>query len=169
MSLKLAKRQHAVQSKSEEARSTAGDALSWLVFQILQLNGLLTSVGDALAAPAGQTSARWQVLAAVEDVPLSVAQIARALNLARQSVQRIADLLVDEKLATYADNPAHQRAKLLRLLPKGVAALKTIQAGQRAWANTLAESLGETKLRKASAVLAELHELVAASESPQTG
>jgi DNA-binding MarR family transcriptional regulator len=167
MSLKLTKRQHAVNLDREDPRTPAGDALSWLVFQILQLNGLLTNVGDALAAPAGQTSARWQVLAAVEDVPLSVAQIARALNLTRQSVQRVADLLVQDKLALYVDNPAHARAKLLRLQPKGHAALETIQAGQRAWANAIAERIDEGKLRKASAVLAELHELVAAPESPQ--
>ncbi len=54
--------------------------------------GLLTAAGDVLARPAGQTSARWQVLAAVEDAPATVADVARALGLARQSVQREADL-----------------------------------------------------------------------------
>src|SRR5689334_21803261 len=69
------------------ARSAEGDALSRLVVRILQLNGRLTAIGDALAAPAQQSAARWQILAAVEDAPRSVAEIARLLGLARQSVQ----------------------------------------------------------------------------------
>jgi DNA-binding MarR family transcriptional regulator len=35
------------------------------------------------------------------------------MGLARQSVQRIADLLVDKSLAEYLPNPAHARAKLV--------------------------------------------------------
>ncbi len=35
------------------------------------------------------------------------------MGLTRQSVQRIADLLVERGLAAYADNPAHRRAKLV--------------------------------------------------------
>jgi hypothetical protein len=42
---------------------------------VFRLNGLLEDEGDALARPAGQTTARWQVLAAVEDTPRSVAEI----------------------------------------------------------------------------------------------
>lgn len=169
MSGSIVKRQHAVKSKAAaEAveRTPAAGTLSWLVVQVMQLNGLLTAAGDALAAPAGQTSARWQVLAAVEDAPLSVAQIARAMNLTRQSVQRVADLLVEDGLAAYEDNPAHARAKLLRLTPKGGKALQTIQAGQKVWANALAVQMDEAQLRTASAVLAQLQQALRAQEAP---
>jgi DNA-binding MarR family transcriptional regulator len=121
--------------------------------QVLRLHGLLIAAGDALAKPAGQTSARWQVLAAVEDTAATVAQIARAFGLARQSVQRVADLLVQEGLAVYEPNPGHRRAKLLRLTPRGHAALRTIQAAQRGWADALGTEIGEADLRQASAVL----------------
>ena len=87
--------------------------------RVFRLEGFLTAAGDALAAPAGQSSARWRVLAAVEDRPMTVAQIARAWSLARQSVQRIADLLVRDGLVAYEDNPEHRRAKLVRLTPAG--------------------------------------------------
>ena len=70
--------------------------------------------GDAMGEPSGQTSARWRVLAAIDEEPLSVAQIARAWWLTRQSVQRVADVLVEDGLATYEDNPHHRRAKLVR-------------------------------------------------------
>ena len=148
-------------------RTPAGDALSRLIVQVLQLNGLLMAAGDALAAPAGQTAARWQVLAAVEDAPLSVAQIAQALNLARQSVQRVADLLVHDRLAVYADNPAHLRSKLLRLTPKGRTALQTIQGAQRVWVDALAAGISEAKLRATSAVLSELQQALRAQGAPQ--
>lgn len=170
MSESIVKRQHAVKSgiaNEGVERTPAASSLSWLVVQVMQLNGLLTAAGDALAAPAGQTSARWQVLAAVEDAPLSVAQIARAMNLTRQSVQRVADLLVEEGLSAYENNPAHARAKLLRLTAKGRKALQTIQAGQKVWANALAEGMNEAQLRAASAVLAQLQQALMVQEAPR--
>src|SRR5919197_5544222 len=99
-------------------RTPAGEALSQLVVRVFQLNGLLTAAGDALARPAGQTTARWRVLAAVEAEPASVARIARAWSLARQSVQRVADDLERAGLVAYEDNPNHRRAKLVRLTPE---------------------------------------------------
>jgi DNA-binding MarR family transcriptional regulator len=170
MSGSIVKRQYAVKSTvaGEEAeRTPAANTLSWLVVQVMQLNGLLIAAGDALAAPAGQTSSRWQVLAAVEGAPLSVAQIARAMNLTRQSVQRVADLLVDDVLCAYEDNPAHARAKLLKLTSKGRKALQTIQAGQKVWANALATGMDEAQLRAASTVLAQLQQALLAQEAPR--
>jgi DNA-binding MarR family transcriptional regulator len=149
----MGKRQHAVKSGGAPARTPAGDAWSALVVQVIRLHGQITAVGDALARPAGQTSARWQVLAAAERGPTTVAQIARALGLARQSVQRVADVLSEEGLTTYADNPDHLRAKLLGLTPRGRAALSAIQQLQRAWADELGAEVGEADLRRASAVL----------------
>jgi DNA-binding MarR family transcriptional regulator len=127
-----------------------------LVVQVMQLHGLLIAAGDALAAPAGQTSARWQILAAVEGTPRSVADIARLMNLARQSVQRIADLLVEDGLACYEDNPAHARAKHLCLSTSGRHTLARIQDAQRQWANELAARLDPDHLAAASGLLAQM-------------
>ena len=140
-------------SDDRPARTPAGDALSLLVIRIFQLNGRLGAAGDALAKPAGQSTARWQVLAAVQDRPRTVADIARALELARQSVQRTADLLADEGLAAYEDNPGHRRAKLLRLTPAGDATLAAIQAEQRVWADRLGATVGKADLERAAAIL----------------
>lgn len=110
-------------------------------------------VGDALTQPSGQSSARWQVLAAVEDQPLTVAQIARRLGLTRQGVQRVADLLAREHLVSYHDNPAHRRAKLLHLQDQGKTVLHDIQQRQREWANRVSEVLDEQHLRQATAIV----------------
>jgi DNA-binding MarR family transcriptional regulator len=148
-------------SESPSSRTPAGDAFTTLVVQILRLNGHLIAAGDALARPAGQTSARWQVMGVVEHGPATVAQIARALGITRQSVQRVADLLAADGLAAYAPNPADRRADLLELTGAGHAALRAIQAAQRDWANALGAQLGEDALRSASEVLARVSEAVA--------
>jgi DNA-binding MarR family transcriptional regulator len=151
MTESLSKRQHAVNK-----RTAAGDELSRLAVQVFRLDGLLTAAGDDLAHPAGQTAARWRVLAAVEEQPLSVAQIARSWSFARQSVQRVADLLVQDGLVAYDDNPGHRRAKLVRLTPEGRAVLTQIQAGQRAWANTMGARIGAADLRTANELLGRI-------------
>lgn len=146
----MPKRQRAVKTGE---RTAAGDAFSQVAFRVLRLAGLLGTAGDQLAAPAGQSSARWQVLAAVEDAPATVAQIARMLGLKRQSVQRVADLLAEEGLATYRPNPQHQRAMLLELTARGRGALAAIQRAQRSWADRLGAAIGEADLRRTAAVL----------------
>src|SRR6266545_6380363 len=144
-------RQHAVNiAAPPPPRTPAGDAFSALLGQVIGLTRRFTTVGEALAKPAGQTLARWLVLEAVQDAPATVAQIARTLHLARQSVQRVADVLEREGFAAYEDNPAHRRAKLLGLTPPGRAALRAIQAAQRAWADALGAEIGEADLRRAS-------------------
>ena len=108
MTSRVEKRQDAVKSANsgDSARTPAGDEVSELVVHVFRLDGLLTAAGDQMAQPAGQTSARWRVLAAIEDQPLTVPQVARAWWLSRQSVQRVADVLVQEGLAAYRNNPA---------------------------------------------------------------
>ena len=127
--------------------------MSELVVHVFRLNGLLIALGDAMGEPSGQTSARWRVLAAIDETPLSVAQIARAWWLTRQSVQRVADVLVEDGLAAYEDNPNHRRAKLVRITPRGLSVLHEIRLRQRTWAESLGDQIGEDDLRTANATL----------------
>jgi DNA-binding MarR family transcriptional regulator len=154
MEPRIAERQHAVNVAAEPPpRTPAGDAFTTLLGQVIALTRRFTAVGEALAKPAGQTLARWLVLEVVQDRPATVAQIARRLHLARQSVQRLADLLVRDGLAAYQDNPAHRRAKLVQITPQGRTALRAIQTAQVAWADAIGAELGEAELRQASVVL----------------
>jgi DNA-binding MarR family transcriptional regulator len=160
----VAERQDTVNEMGLESspRTAAGDAFSELVVRLFRLNGLLAAEGETLARPTGQTTARWQVLAMVEDASLTVAQIARTLGLARQSVQRVADALEEVGLVTYEDNPRHRRARLVTLTDEGRVTLSTIQAAQRPWADTLGRSVGERELRKAIIVLDRVLEVMTA-------
>jgi DNA-binding MarR family transcriptional regulator len=98
------------------------------------------------------------VLAAVEREPMTVAQIARAWSLARQSVQRVADLLERDGLVSYEANPAHRRASLLQLTPEGRTALRRIQAAQREWADHAGREIGLDDLTTANRILARVLE-----------
>src|SRR5215216_733978 len=161
MEPRIAVRQHVVNSEDQPpSRTPAGDAFTTLLGQVIGLTRRFTTAGEALAKPAGQTLARWLVLETIQDQPATVAQIARTLQLARQGVQRLADVLVRDGLAVYEDNPAHRRAKLVRLTPGGRTALRTIQTAQAAWADTLGAKIGEAELRQASILLDQVLQAV---------
>lgn len=161
MTKSLRYRQDPVNSATgSPARTAAGDAFSALVVLVFRLDGALTSAGDALARPAGHSTPRWRVLAAVEDGARTVSQVARGWGLARQSVQKVADDLVRERWAAYEENPGHRRAQLLRLTPRGRRALRRIQAAQRSWADALGSEIGEADLWKAAEVLGRVLEAV---------
>jgi DNA-binding MarR family transcriptional regulator len=118
------------------------EMLSGTALAVFRLNGQFIDVSERLARPAGLTAAWWQVLGAVLAEPLPVSGIARAMGITRQSVQRIADLLVGQGLAEYAPNPAHRTARLLRPTEEGRAAIKRIGPAHAQLAKQLAEQLG---------------------------
>lgn len=121
-----------------------------------RLNGQFLEAADRMARPVGLTAAWWQVLGAVLDAPLPVASIARAMGSTRQSVQRIADLLVEQGFAVYRANPAHARSKLLQITEDGRDAVHRIIPGRRDLAEQLTAHLGITGFQRALAALEAL-------------
>ncbi|MCX4824682.1 MarR family transcriptional regulator [Streptomyces sp. NBC_01142] len=137
---------------------------------VFRLNGQFLSVSDDLAREAGLTAARWQVLGAVVREPRTVAGIARAMGITRQSVQRIADLLAGQGLAEYGPNPAHRRAKLLHATDEGRAAIGKIDPGHAWLAGRLESALGTEQFAETARVLEQLSEALdsISEESPET-
>jgi DNA-binding MarR family transcriptional regulator len=135
-----------------------GAIFSELVLEVFRLNGRLLAAGDTITRDLGVTSARWQVLGALDiaNRPLTVPQIARSMGVTRQGVQRIADLLADQGLVEMVDNPDHQRAKLLRLTSRGRAILDRIMQRQRTWAARIARAADAAELRTTLSVLRTL-------------
>ncbi|MFI8947519.1 MarR family winged helix-turn-helix transcriptional regulator [Streptomyces sp. NPDC053750] len=137
------------------------DLLSRGALGVFRLNGQFLAVAEELARPAGLTAAWWQVLGAVLRDPLPVSGVARAMGITRQSVQRIADLLVERGLAEYRPNPAHRRAKLLAPTEAGRAAVSRIDPGHAAFADRLAEAYGsEAELADAVRALERLSQVL---------
>lgn len=143
-------------------------AFDALLHRIVALNKLFGAAGEALARPAGQTLARTLIMRQLQAEAVSVAELARRLRLTRQSVQRVADVLVDDGLLTYRDNPQHARAKLACLTVAGSAALAVIDAHQRDWSRTLGAIFGTEKLEQVNGLLDEvLHVLQATPQGQQ--
>lgn len=138
----------------EERRASGGgptreqELNSAIAKAVFRLNGQLIEMAEDLAAPAGLTAARWRVLASVLDEPLSVADISRQFGITRQSVQRVADLLVEEGLAEFRPNPAHRRAKLVCPTEAGRDRVRRIGPGHRAASTRLVDEVGVDRLRE---------------------
>ena len=75
-----------------------GAELTRAILAIFRLNGSLLRAGDELVKDLGVSSARWQVLGAIDDGPLPVARIARDLGFQRQGVQPTVNRLVRDGL-----------------------------------------------------------------------
>ena len=142
------------------SRTESGDVLTDVVMRTFRLYGAFLEAAEVMTKPVGLTAAWWQVLGAVLREPLSVSGIAREMGLARQSVQRIADLLVDKGLAEYLPNPAHQRAKLVRPTAAGYAAIARLRDAQHEWANRVSAQVSAEDLRT---TLETMTKLVAAT------
>lgn len=130
--------------------------LSDAALTAFRLNGQFLALAEKLAQPAGLTASWWQVLGAVLPQPLTVSAIAREMGMARQSVQRVADILVDRGLAAYQDNPAHRRAKLVAPTEAGLSAVRRIDPQHAAAARVLVGDLGPRRARECVDALRDL-------------
>ena len=83
-------------------------------------------------APHELTPARWQVLGAVLEEPLPVAEIVRRVGLTRQSVQRVANDVVAQGWADWQPNPGRRSQNLLVLTDKGRRAITALTEEQHA-------------------------------------
>jgi DNA-binding MarR family transcriptional regulator len=133
----------------------SGAALTQVVLTVFRANGALVAAGEKLARELSLTSARWQVLGAVElaERPLTVPQIARRMGLARQSVHATVRALVDLDLLRLAPNTEHQRSALVTSTPEGQQMYRSLEVRQAAWINALANGFNEADLRVAGNVL----------------
>lgn len=123
--------------------SPDGNMFTEIVLETFKLSGLLTTVGDSVAASAGINSARWKILGAIylSSHSLTVPQIARTMGQSRQAVQRLVDIMHKDNLLTFSDNPNHKKAKLIALTEKGSAIYLKVDEQQIPWANDLADNL----------------------------
>jgi len=153
----------------KQPRRPEQDLLSASALAVFRLNGQMLEVAEGLARPVGLTAAWWQVLGAVLGEPLSVAGVARQMGITRQSVQRIADLLVERGLAEYLANPAHRTAKLLGPTTAGREAVQQINPAHAAFAKRLADELGHAEFEAVCSALATLSLALDALEDGSAG
>lgn len=139
-------------------RTAAGEALTGLILETFRLNGAMLDAGNRLTKPLGLTSARWQVMGAIDlaEQSLTVAQIARRMGLSRQGVQRIVNDLESLGMLSLKVNIDHKRAPLIAISRKGAEAMKAIDKAQIGWVNQLSAGLSDRQIKQALKVLATL-------------
>ena len=141
---------------AKSSNSKAGDLFTKLVLEVFRVNGKLLAAGDHLTADLGLTSARWQVMGAIDDDAIPVVYIADKMGLRRQSVQRVINVLADEGLVEFRDNPRHKRAKLVQLTRVGRQKLERISQIQSEWVDSIAQALDVGQLSNAIELLQQI-------------
>jgi DNA-binding MarR family transcriptional regulator len=118
-------------------------AFSHLMQECFRINRSLVAAVGQLTNGTEITGAQWGVLGVfgTADDLLTVAGAARRLGLARQGVQRVADLLEKKGLIEYRQNPSHRRAKLAQVTTAGQNLLNQLQERQSLWARHAAGEL----------------------------
>jgi DNA-binding MarR family transcriptional regulator len=129
-------------------RTRKSDLVPLIVADIYELAGGFRDEGERIAAAVGQSQARWQVMSAASAERKTVPQIARRLGVTRQGVQRIADLLVGEGVATYEPNPDHRSSPHLVLTERGRTALAALTKSAAGLHARLADSLAVDDLQE---------------------
>ncbi|MCK8677005.1 MarR family winged helix-turn-helix transcriptional regulator [Streptomyces lichenis] len=132
------------------------DAFALLVADVYEAAGALRRLGERTAATEGLTQARWQVLSAASEQPVTVPQAARRLGVTRQNVQRVANDLVERGHAAFAGNPEHRGSPLLTLTPTGRTALERVTERAAAHHRVLLGTLPEQDVTAARALLRRL-------------
>ena len=115
--------------------------LTELILEVFRINGAIINTGNMLIEDLGLTSARWQVLGALKNRPITVSEISRQMGLSRQNVQRIANRLIQDGFIETIENPSHRRAKLCSLTLLGEEAIEEITKRQIVWANKISEDV----------------------------
>lgn len=104
-----------------------------LYSELFEAAGVGRRMGEAIAARQSQTQGRWQAMWTIEEVPLTVPQIARRLGMTRQNIQRVASELVERDLATFVPNPDHKTSQLLQLTATGRSTLDRLNSTANRW------------------------------------
>jgi DNA-binding MarR family transcriptional regulator len=139
-------------------RTPFAEVFTQLILETFRFNGRLLAAGDGLTKDLGLSSSLWQVLGAIDEVPLPVAQIARNMGLTRQSVRRTVNVLKDKGFVEFQENPNHQRAKLVVLTKQGHNVLDQVTKIQIDWSNSVAKGLSAIKLKTVIQTMRSLSE-----------
>ncbi len=140
-------------------RTQAGQAIEDLIIEIVATFFLLRAEGMQIGVVSSSGEGYWSVLRLLKvNGPQTVPQLARYRYVPRQSVQKLANEMLNDGVIEFLNNPAHKRSKLLRLTPKGEAVFAEMSDRIATLAETLAEQQDAAQLQNAANVVKRLHE-----------
>jgi DNA-binding MarR family transcriptional regulator len=145
-----------MESLDEPTMTRGLDEFALVVADVYDAAGVLRRYGERIAASAGQTQARWQLLSVVSGGDWTVPMAADRLGISRQAVQRIANDVVADDLAVFEVNPQHRRSPFLRLTATGKQALTAMTDQAQRSHRALAAKLRTLDLMEVRSALQEL-------------
>ncbi len=92
------------------------------------------------------------------DGPTAVPSIARSRHVTRQHIQALVNDLLEIRLVSLDDNPAHRRSALVRLTPDGQKAIERMKRRERQFLDGLQLKARPDDLRRASVTLSAVRE-----------
>lgn len=148
------------------AYTPQGALFTDVVLEIFRLNGALIGAGNRLGGSSRLTATRWQTVGAIALAgrALTVSQIARAMGLTRQSVQRVVDELERSGFVRRTAHPESRRARLVSLTAAGASAYAKVSTRQRPWANRLAKAATQAQLTTVLHIVRRLREQLETEE-----
>lgn len=117
----------------------------------------MRAAGDALHADIGINASQRAVLEHLsEQGDATVPDIARAKNVSRQHIQKIADSLAAEGLVQFAANPGHKRSPFVALTDSGLKTFDKVRAREGRHIQAIAASFSGAQLHEAIVALEKL-------------
>lgn len=149
----------AIEQDDNEAHTPAEDLLYGVIRRLWPLHRRVVRAVERELTGTGLTAGEHALLDALHsEGPRTVPQLARAMDLDRQPVQRWVNHAVELGLAVTAPNPAHRRSSLIQLTTEGAAAIRGIQRFESAGLHRRLADLPAEDLRTALHVLDRLGE-----------
>jgi len=146
-------------AKQVANRTLAGQAIEELIVEIVATFFLLRAEGMRIGVVSSSGEGYWSVLRLLKlNGAQTVPQIARYRYVPRQSVQKLANEMLEDGVIELVNNPAHKRSKLLRLTPKGEALFAQLSDRIAVLTEVLAEQEDAAQLQNAVVVVKHLHE-----------
>lgn len=113
---------------------------------LLSTQNTILKHGDFATGMYGQTSARWRVMLRVSSDVTTVSAIAKEIGFSRQAVQRIADSLVNEGLATYSKSATDKRTQSIALTSKGIMIFNKLEVSFERWSKRLMSEISSESM-----------------------
>lgn len=146
-------------AKRVTKRTKAGQAIEDLIIEIVATFFLLRAEGMRIGVVSPSGEGYWSVLRLLKIYgPQTVPQLARYRYVPRQSVQKLANEMLNDGVIELVNNPAHKKSKLLRLTPEGDIVFQEMSDRIAKLAETLAKQQDAAQLQNAADVVKKLHE-----------
>lgn len=131
-----------------------------LVTEILRAGARLTHARNALLVGFGTTSARLRLLKAIHRLPIAftVSELARALNVSRQTLQPMIHELEAAGLIYIRPNARHVRASVISLSTLGEATLGQMVKVEQRWIADLTRGYNSHLLAQTEWVIRRVRE-----------